>query len=92
MFGRRELLNSMFGFSPHRKRTAMPDFELPSLVRLRGATRRHVTAAGSFYALDHVDLDPAAFYRRLADSAEPPTTSQPFSPARRISCSPPAKP
>jgi DegV family protein with EDD domain len=27
--------------------------------------------------LDHVDLDPAAFYRRLASSPEPPTTSQP---------------
>ncbi len=50
----------MFGFSPHRKRPAMPDFELPSLVRLRGATRRHLTAAGSFCALDHVDLDVGA--------------------------------
>ena len=47
----------MFGFSPHRKRTAMSNFELLSLIRLRGATRRHVTAAGCFCALDHVDLD-----------------------------------
>ena len=32
---------------------------------------------GSETLLDHVDLDPAAFYRRLAASPEPPTTSQP---------------
>ncbi len=32
---------------------------------------------GTETLLDHVDLDPAAFYRRLAASPEPPTTSQP---------------
>ncbi len=32
---------------------------------------------GAETLLDHVDLDPAAFYRRLASSPEPPTTSQP---------------
>jgi DegV family protein with EDD domain len=32
---------------------------------------------GSETLLDHVDLDPPAFYRRLAASPEPPTTSQP---------------
>ncbi len=47
----------MFGFSPPRKHAAMPNPPLPALVRLRGATRRHVTAAGSFCALDRVDLD-----------------------------------
>ena len=35
----------------------MPNPELPLLVRLRGATRRHDTAAGPFRALDRVDLD-----------------------------------
>jgi len=50
----------MFGFSPPRKHPAMPHPALPSLIRLRGATRRHVTAAGSFCALDHVDLDVGA--------------------------------
>jgi putative ABC transport system ATP-binding protein len=29
----------------------------PALVRLRGATRRHASAAGAFRALDRVDLD-----------------------------------
>ena len=32
---------------------------------------------GAETLLDHVDLDPAAFYERLASSPEPPTTSQP---------------
>jgi DegV family protein with EDD domain len=32
---------------------------------------------GAETLLDHVDLDPTAFYRRLASSPEPPTTSQP---------------
>jgi DegV family protein with EDD domain len=32
---------------------------------------------GTETLLDHVDLDPASFYRRLATSPEPPTTSQP---------------
>ncbi len=32
---------------------------------------------GAETLLDHVDLDPPAFYRRLRASAEPPTTSQP---------------
>ena len=35
----------------------MPDPESFPLVRLRGATRRHATAAGTFCALDRVDLD-----------------------------------
>ncbi len=35
----------------------MPTLDSPALVRLRGATRRHATSAGSFYALDGVDLD-----------------------------------
>ena len=35
----------------------MPNPEIPALVRLRGATRRHATAAGPFCALAHVDLD-----------------------------------
>jgi DegV family protein with EDD domain len=32
---------------------------------------------GAETLLDHVDLDPPSFYRRLAESPEPPTTSQP---------------
>jgi DegV family protein with EDD domain len=32
---------------------------------------------GSETLLDHVDLDPPAFYQRLASTPEPPTTSQP---------------
>ena len=35
----------------------MPNPETSPLVRLRGATRRHATAAGTFCALDRVDLD-----------------------------------
>ena len=35
----------------------MPNPQPPALVRLRGATRRHATAAGPFLALDRVDLD-----------------------------------
>ena len=35
----------------------MPIAHSTALVRLRGATRRHATAAGSFCALDRVDLD-----------------------------------
>ena len=35
----------------------MPNPQPPALVRLRGATRRHDTAAGPFLALDRVDLD-----------------------------------
>jgi putative ABC transport system ATP-binding protein len=35
----------------------MPIAHATALVRLRGATRRHATAAGSFCALDRVDLD-----------------------------------
>jgi putative ABC transport system ATP-binding protein len=35
----------------------MPNPAATPLVRLRGTTRRHATAAGSFCALDHVDLD-----------------------------------
>jgi putative ABC transport system ATP-binding protein len=51
------MLNSMFGSSPHRNLHPMHEQPSPALVRLRGATRRHVTAAGSFCALDRVDLD-----------------------------------
>ena len=35
----------------------MPIVHATALVRLRGATRRHATAAGSFCAMDRVDLD-----------------------------------
>jgi putative ABC transport system ATP-binding protein len=35
----------------------MPNSQPPALVRLRGATRRHATAAGEFCALDRVDLE-----------------------------------
>ncbi len=35
----------------------MPNPASTALVRLRGATRRHATAAGAFCALDRVDLD-----------------------------------
>jgi putative ABC transport system ATP-binding protein len=35
----------------------MPITDSPALVRLRGATRRHTTAAGAFCALAGVDLD-----------------------------------
>ena len=38
----------------------MPHPEQPDLVHLRGATRRFVTAAGAFCALDHVDLEVGA--------------------------------
>jgi putative ABC transport system ATP-binding protein len=51
------MLNSMFGSSSHRNLHPMHEQPSPALVRLRGATRRHVTAAGSFCALDRVDLD-----------------------------------
>ena len=35
----------------------MPNIDSPALIHLRAATRRHATAAGSFCALNSVDLD-----------------------------------
>src|SRR5438067_6970282 len=47
----------MVEFPSHRNATPMHFDDSPALVRLRGVTRRHASAAGDFRALDGVDLD-----------------------------------